>query len=229
MRRTTRKPGFTLLELLLVVIIVGVLASFAWPQFFGTQRRAELEESVRRVRAAVAMCRAQAMNETRSYRLLFREDGSIVIQQQLDPVYGPQSFVRVREPWAQTEVLLGHVWVESILPLEEGPPPLLVDDEVIEFAEFDEEVIPIEQYDGEFQLTFDPDGVTRSLRWVLRHTDGAAVQVTLDGRLGRVTSEVVESIPGDQLQRPEPIPADQIEEEREQERALREQLAEVRG
>jgi len=229
MRRTAVRPAFTLFELLLVVIIVGVVASFAWPQVFGSSRRAELDESVRRVRAAVVMCRAQAMNETRSYRLLFREDGSIRLQQQLDPVYAPQAFVSVHDPWALTAVLLDHVWIESILPLPEGPPPLLVDDEVIEFAEFDEEQIPIEQYEGEFELVFSPDGTSRSLRWVLRHADGPGVQVTLDGRLGRVWSEPVESLPAEQVVRPEPLPADQLEEEREQEQSWRDQVAEVRG
>ena len=35
-RITTKKSGFTLLEIIIVVIIVGVLASLALPRFFQT-------------------------------------------------------------------------------------------------------------------------------------------------------------------------------------------------
>jgi general secretion pathway protein G len=40
--RTMRKRAFTLLEVLMVVIIIGLLAVFVVPQFFGTQLRTEI-------------------------------------------------------------------------------------------------------------------------------------------------------------------------------------------
>ena len=39
--RKVRKSAFTLLEVLMVVIIIGLLAVFVVPQFFGTEDKAK--------------------------------------------------------------------------------------------------------------------------------------------------------------------------------------------
>ncbi|GMU24087.1 MAG: type II secretion system protein GspG [Phycisphaerae bacterium] len=41
--RSRRRSGFTLLEVLLVVVIIGLLAALVVPQFMGTQRDAEIK------------------------------------------------------------------------------------------------------------------------------------------------------------------------------------------
>jgi general secretion pathway protein G len=41
--RSRRRSGFTLLEVLLVVVIIGLLAALVVPQFMGTQRRTEIQ------------------------------------------------------------------------------------------------------------------------------------------------------------------------------------------
>ena len=74
-RRAARR-AFTLLEVLLVVSILAMLAMFTWPTFEGAAERARLDESVRRLKTLVAMCRAEAMSET-PYRITLRLDGSI--------------------------------------------------------------------------------------------------------------------------------------------------------
>lgn len=42
-RRAARRSAFTLLEVLMVIVILGVLAALIVPQFTGTQRRAEID------------------------------------------------------------------------------------------------------------------------------------------------------------------------------------------
>ncbi len=197
--------GFTLLEVLIVLVLLGVLAAVVWPDFGQARRSQELDESVRRMTTLIQMCRARAMNDGRAYRITFRTDGTIRVTRQRDPLYAPEQFVKFREPWAQMTFLLEHVWVESLLPLPEGPPPIDVDDNMVEFEEFRQEPTPIEELDEAFDLDFQTDGTSGSARWILRDAGGRGVQMTLDGRLGRVDVKPVESLDAEGLERPEAV------------------------
>ena len=213
---TLLRRAFTLLEVLLVIALLGFLASFLWPVFGDVANSHQLDESVQRMKSLISMCRAQAMNESRCYRLTFQLDGSVKLTRQLDPFDAPHIYVRVRDDWAATPCLLEKVWVEAVLPLAEGPPPLLVEDDYIDF--FDEEdleleLIRVDELEEPFTLDFLPDGSSASMRWVLRHEQGYGVQVTLDGRLGRMDFEPAERIPEEEVERPPPLPEDELEEE----------------
>ena len=57
--KLNRKSGFTLLEIIIVIIIVGVLASLALPRFFATvefSRSTEALQNASTVRASVERC-----------------------------------------------------------------------------------------------------------------------------------------------------------------------------
>lgn len=199
--------GFTLFEVLLVIIIVGVLVAFITPTFSSAFDRAELDESARRMRALVAMLRAQAMNESRIYRIAFRPDGTLKITRQLDPLYAPHIFSEFDEYWLDEDVLMERVWVDELLELPEGPPPIDVEDDEIDFEEFDEEEnlpIPIGDYTEDVIIDFKPNGLSGSARWVLRDTAGFGFEMTLDGRLGRISRVEIERLPEDTVEKPEP-------------------------
>jgi prepilin-type N-terminal cleavage/methylation domain-containing protein len=199
----TRRPAFTLLEVLLVVLLLGVVLGLAWPNLAAVSRAEALGESGQRLKALVAMCRAQAMNEARRYRIAFRRDGSIRVTRQLDAVKAPHVFVPFRTTWTRDDYLLDDVWVESLLPLPSGPSPIDVADELIEFEEFDD-LTPVSDFDDDVSVFFEPDGLSNSLRWTLRDTLGRGVQVTLDGRIGRLIVEPLES--SENPERPPPLP-----------------------
>ena len=216
--------AFTLLEMLMVVAIIGVLAAMLWPDFLRFSQSRQLDESADRLRTLIGLVRAHAMNEARSYRLLIRQDGTLRLERQLDAVLAPETFVRVRSPWARIGVLQPDVWIESVTPLPEGPAPIEIVDDQIEFPELDEEVIAVEELDEPQVIEFRPDGTSDSLRWTLRAADGRGVVMTLDGRLGRVTIEPAERVDPQELRRPEPIEEEPSELDQMSEQELLDEL-----
>jgi prepilin-type N-terminal cleavage/methylation domain-containing protein len=206
MRRhgTTSAPAFTLVELLLVIAIVGVLAMVVVPQFLGFSKHRQLDESVNRMKALVAMCRAEAMNQSRRYRIELHRDGSVAVAEQRDPLTAPHEFVEVPEAWAVLPILMEDVWVASVLRLPEGPPPVLVDDRSIEFTKFEEQPVSITELDEPVYLEFAPNGVSPSARWTLRNAGGHGRQLTLDGRIGRIEVLDLDPLRPDQIERPRP-------------------------
>ena len=213
------RNAFTMLEVMLVVGILALVAAITWPDFHQAQRSEELDESARRMKTLIQMCRAQAMNETRRYRLLFYEDGAIDLKRQRDPILAPQEYFRFREPWANISILMDRVWVESIKPLPEGPPPMDIEDDLIEFEDdYDDEPIEINDLEAPFSLDFEPDGLSPCLKWTLRDESGRGILMTLDGRLGRVSIEPVERL-DDEPRRPDPLERDEDDLEFEQDQA----------
>lgn len=210
--RATFRPAFTLLELALVIVIIGFVAAIAWPDFAGASEREQLPESARRVEALAAMCRAEALNEACRYRVSVLADGSLRISVQPDPVGAPERFVPLRAPWAMTDVLLDGVWIEAVQMLPHGPAPIRIVDDDLEFPETEYEWTAVADLERPMEIEFTPDGsVSSSFRWVLRDRGGAARLVTLDARLGRVTTERWDAIAADDVERP-----DALEEEPEQ-------------
>lgn len=219
-RGSATRSAFTLFEVLLVILLIGILAGFAWPQLSGTSHAENLDESVSRMKALIAMCRAQSMNESRGHRIIFRTDGSLKVLRQLDAIEAPHQFVPVLDSWGHQQVLLEDVWVDGVIPLPEGPPPLNVQDDLIEFAEFDEVPKPVAEIEGGVQLTFKADGSCESLRWILRDQRGRGVQMTLDGRLGNVFIAPAPTLHEQEVVRPKAI-------DLEAEKKADEQLMEV--
>ncbi len=209
-----RRRAFTLLEVLLVVALLATVAVMVWPDF-GTAERAErLDESARRMKSLLSMCRAEAMLQSRRYRVEFRPDGTLYLTRQLDPLYGPHLYVPVKSDWAGQPVLLEDVWVESVLPMSGGSTPIEIEDEQIEYLEdqtIPEEPTPIEELGEPLWLDFEPDGRSASLRWTLRDISGRGRQLTLDGRLGRVLIEPAERLEAELVQKPEPMTFDEPE------------------
>lgn len=213
-----RRPrrALTLMELLLTIGLLALLAALVMPDFTAGERGARLAESERRLRSLVALCRAEAMNQAVPHRIVFLISGEVHVQRQRDPLRAPHQWISVPAGWANTAPLLDDVWIESVLPLPDGPPPLIIEDDAIEFEEYAEDayeqLIPVDELEDHVYLEFTPDGRSDSLRWLLREAEGRGLQMTLDGRLGRVFSEPVESVEEYDLLRPEPLTEDQWED-----------------
>ncbi|MCA9242335.1 MAG: prepilin-type N-terminal cleavage/methylation domain-containing protein [Phycisphaerales bacterium] len=203
--RARRRRAFTLVELLLVIVLIGVMAAFSWPVFFGTAQGERLPLSVSKVKSMIAMLRARSMTDTRAHRLIFRRDGVIRVSVQQDPVLAPDRFVPINTDWARGSVLLDGVWVAEISPLPDGPPPVQIEDDIIPFDDLEPEPTPIDELDLKHIIQFQPDGRSNSARWVLRDQEGRGIRMTLDGRLGRVTFEDADKLDPDEFDRPSPL------------------------
>lgn len=214
-RSIATKPGnaarpraFTLIEVLLSLVILGVIVSVFWMSYDDVRHQEDLPESARRIRSAIAMCRAQGMSEGRRYRLRIHRDGTIDLTRQLDPMVAPHLVGRIRTDWAYEVLLLDNVWVESVQPMPEGPPPIGVVDDQLELTKYDiEEPTMVEELEGPVELWFEPDGTSSSARWTLRHGAGPTIRMLLDGRVGRITTDQPPTADNDDRkpQRPQPI------------------------
>ncbi len=203
--RGERQTAFTLLEVLLVIALIGLVAAVAWPDFGRARQVADLQESAWHMQTLVAMCRAEAMNTSRVHRVLIRPDGTVRVQRQLDALLAPHVYVSVTEYWGREPILAEDVWVEAVERLPDGPPPYRIMDDKLELPEVQIQPERIEEQEHGVAIDFAPDGSCPSLRWVLRDPRGRAVLLTLDGRLGRVTTEDWESVSPEDVERPEPV------------------------
>jgi prepilin-type N-terminal cleavage/methylation domain-containing protein len=61
--------GFTLLELMIVVSIVGIAAGFAWPKFIETRRRMAVESAAQRLMQDLGLARTEAIKRNRPMSL----------------------------------------------------------------------------------------------------------------------------------------------------------------
>lgn len=84
--RVHRVTGFTLIEILIVIVIIGSLASLAVLNLGGADRTRQLETEARRLHAVLRMAAEEAVFQAEEYGLLVQSDGYQFVR--LDPGTG---------------------------------------------------------------------------------------------------------------------------------------------
>lgn len=119
-----RRASFTLIEVVLVIALLAVIVAFAYPELGSELKRRSLVESADRLRSLIVRAHAQAMLESRQYRIEFpgtpnpddpnAEEAIDVpletlqprLLRQEDPLESPHMFVDYEAHWAPREVLM---------------------------------------------------------------------------------------------------------------------------
>ena len=88
MRRTPAAAGFTLLELLVVMVLIGLMTALVAPRLAGTLSTTSARASVKRIAAALRYARNHAASEKAVYAALFHRVPPRVAVGKVDPSLG---------------------------------------------------------------------------------------------------------------------------------------------
>ncbi len=102
----TGRTAFTLVELTVVVVLLGVLVTMAAPRLSGAAGRSRLREAARRVHVTAQAARDHAVTHRRICRVaLDRTDGRFALLAQADPAGEPDRFTPVGGAMGRGEAL----------------------------------------------------------------------------------------------------------------------------
>jgi prepilin-type N-terminal cleavage/methylation domain-containing protein len=224
-RRGPRRGGFTLLEILLVLMLLVILAVFSWPALERRIETSALPESANKFRAMLFMARSSAIMQHKRYRVRF-EPGvrDPFIEVEPDPIGAPGNYIAAPDPWAYEPMLLGEVQVHRInygrpiyltpksseeeeVQSEEGLNEVQTSEEVqVTEMEAAEEGPPVDELRPE--IVFDVDGRTEWATLILSTIapeeelleETAQLWLVLDGRTGlaKITEQVTEAMLADE-------------------------------
>jgi general secretion pathway protein H len=66
-----KNKGFSLIELMVVLVLIGLSVSLVTPSLFRFSRTVELKGSAKKVSAILRYCRSEAINQGKVYRVFF--------------------------------------------------------------------------------------------------------------------------------------------------------------
>jgi len=133
-QKKMRRRSFTLLELLLVLIILGLIASFVFPDLARALQGRSLQESAERLRSIVVMLHSRSMQDGRRYRVEFPgtpdpndkyadeevyvpvETEQPIVKRQADPLGNPDLFEDVHEDWTDQDFMQDGTRCIAVFP-----------------------------------------------------------------------------------------------------------------
>ncbi|MBI3920309.1 MAG: prepilin-type N-terminal cleavage/methylation domain-containing protein [Armatimonadetes bacterium] len=149
--------GFTLIELIGVMLLLVVLSSLAMPSFFRAHREARVRASVRRVMAALNLARGRAVSENTRARVEFdvqRGYYGVAVESEQDK--GEPRFVTEVSSLGRPHALPPGITLTVLSALRDRP----TEKEVVTFYDdgrADEAVIFLrDRFDNERTLSVDP-------------------------------------------------------------------------
>lgn len=201
-----RLRAFTLLEVMLVIILMGLLLAFIYPSFEPDRRHRALTESAERLRALIEMAHAQAMHDGVRYRISFpgtpdpndpnaEKEVDVPFEtlqpdtvRQMDPRGNPEWYGGFDADWKNQAILQDGTRCVSVIP---GKPSYAVSGR----GPIADPGMPEEKTQF-VPLTLFPDGTTEWVTFILTdlpfdlelepHHVAHILYLIVDGRTGQV-------------------------------------------
>lgn len=102
----TGKRAFTIVELIVVIVMIGVLATMIAPRLAGAGRATQLRLAGRRLQVTAQYARDYAVTHSRMCRLVLdRDEGRFVVLVQADPQSAPGEYVELKTLVGRSESL----------------------------------------------------------------------------------------------------------------------------
>lgn len=86
--RNNGEKGFTIMEMMVILIIIGILAALSYPNMKGLFNKDKLRGGTTSVTTSLYLARTKAINEGMEYGVKFFEDGTFQIQK--NPLVSPE-------------------------------------------------------------------------------------------------------------------------------------------
>ncbi len=166
--------GFTLLEMLIVLAILAVLASTAYPALRGSLEKSRLHEAAKQVRIELARARVAAIEWGVIWQFRFQEGGSVF---ELSRSLPPDENLQLAWDDGQTMTTFG----EQTLPEGITFAPLETP-EATQAAPLQDGVPVAQQWSS--PLFFYPNGRSSNVRIRLSGSQGRFIDLTLRGMTG---------------------------------------------
>ncbi|UCD27984.1 MAG: prepilin-type N-terminal cleavage/methylation domain-containing protein, partial [Planctomycetota bacterium] len=172
------RQAFTLLEVLLVIVLMGLLAAFIFPDLSMDMKRRALVESADRLRSLIIMAHARAMQDGIKYRIQYpgtpdpddpKAEKEInvptntlqpVVIRQVDPLEDPNWFEEFKAGWKDQKIMQEGTRCVAVLP---GRPNFDISTQ----SEIAGPSITRDEKTTFVPLNFNPDGTTDWVTFVL--------------------------------------------------------------
>jgi len=165
--RTGARTGFTLFELVLVILVVTIAVSIVMPSFSGTLATVATRSSARRLMALSRRARAQAVAEGIRHRVNFDfDERQFWLTAESAPLSEPGVYREIEADWGQRLEVPDKVTLRRVV--------MIVEEEREELES------------GETHVTFSPDGTACDCEVVFEAADGFRCVVAIRGLTGRV-------------------------------------------
>ena len=166
MKARSRREGFSLIELIIVLVILSVITALVAPRLTQSLSRMNVESTARRVASALRLARSLAVTEKVTYLAMFDMNADILTVSSYQQTLGEED---------SPELEADHAVTPKVYMLKDGV-------HLKEGLALNGDIITT----GAFQMAFFPGGGTSGGEVVLGDDEGRSFSVTVDRIAGSV-------------------------------------------
>jgi type II secretion system protein H len=105
-----RSRGFSLIELIVVLVVIGLSAALVVPSLSNFSKSVELKGAARKISAILRYCRSEAVNKGKTYQIIFDSDLREVRVQKTESSEEKVDTIRLREEDVKREASVRQMY-----------------------------------------------------------------------------------------------------------------------